>query len=385
MENTPYYFYDLELLERTLMELEVSIDGAPYKVHYAIKANNNKRILSVIAARGLGADCVSSREIEWALESGFRREDIVFAGVGKTDEEIEFALRQQIGMLNCESLEEIVLVNEIAARLKRRVKIALRLNPNVNALTHEKISTGMAENKFGLTSFEYEELIQIYPSLINIEVVGLHFHIGSQVENLSAYENLCARINEIVPRYEEHFGTMSYLNVGGGLGIDYESPDENPIPDFENYFNIFKRQLNIGFDFPLHFELGRSIVGQCGRLRTKVLYVKRGAMTNFAVMDAGMTELLRPAMYGAAHEIVKLNAGIEEEKNVYDIVGPICESSDSFAQGIILPELKRGDIIEIKSCGAYAESMALSYNGREKIQSVPSDRVATTLRIVRSA
>lgn len=381
MENTPYYFYDLELLERTITEMLSHTATVPYKVHYAIKANNNKQILSLIAARGLGADCVSSREIVWAIEAGFKREDIVFAGVGKTDEEIEFALRQEIGMLNCESLEEIIVVNEMAERLQKKVRIALRLNPNVNALTHEKISTGMAENKFGLTTVEFDDLVRIYPSLKHVQIVGLHFHIGSQIQQMSPYEDLCNKVNEIIPRYEEHFGRMEYLNVGGGLGINYDAPTEDPIPDFAGYFDVFKERLNIPFDLPLHFELGRSLVGQCGTLRTKVLYVKRGAMKNFAVMDAGMTELLRPAMYGAVHQIEKLNTGIEEEKNVYDIVGPICESSDSFAQGIILPELKRGDILEIKSCGAYAESMSLNYNGRSKISSIPATRVETSLRI----
>ncbi|MCG8577912.1 MAG: diaminopimelate decarboxylase [Flavobacteriales bacterium] len=385
MESTPYYFYDLDLLERTLMAVEMNTVSVPYKVHYAIKANNNKKVLSLIASRGFGADCVSSQEIMWALDAGFKAEDIVFAGVGKTDAEIEFAVRREIGMLNCESLEEIIVVNEIAEQLNKNVRIALRLNPNVNALTHEKISTGLAENKFGLTTLEFEELIEVYSQLRNVEITGLHFHIGSQVLNMSAYEDLCHKINKIIPRFEAHFGELTYLNVGGGLGIDYENPDENPIPDFESYFNVFKNNLDIPADFPVHFELGRSIVGQCGRLRTRVLYIKRGAMKNFAVMDAGMTELLRPAMYGAAHQIAKMNYGIEEEKNVYDIVGPICESSDCFAQDVILPELKRGDVVEIKSCGAYAESMSLNYNGRGRIGSVPSNQVATSLRIVKSA
>jgi diaminopimelate decarboxylase len=367
------------------MAVEMNTVSVPYKVHYAIKANNNKKVLSLIASRGFGADCVSSQEIMWALDAGFKAEDIVFAGVGKTDAEIEFAVRREIGMLNCESLEEIIVVNEIAEQLNKNVRIALRLNPNVNALTHEKISTGLAENKFGLTTLEFEELIEVYSQLRNVEITGLHFHIGSQVLNMSAYEDLCHKINKIIPRFEAHFGELTYLNVGGGLGIDYENPDENPIPDFESYFNVFKNNLDIPADFPVHFELGRSIVGQCGRLRTRVLYIKRGAMKNFAVMDAGMTELLRPAMYGAAHQIAKMNYGIEEEKNVYDIVGPICESSDCFAQDVILPELKRGDVVEIKSCGAYAESMSLNYNGRGRIGSVPSNQVATSLRIVKSA
>ncbi len=385
MNNTPYYFYDLHLLDRTLDEIERT-SGINYKIHYAVKANNNKRILSQISSRGFGADCVSATEIQWALNAGFEASEIVFAGVGKTDEEIEFALTHRIGMLNCESLEEIQAVNDIAGRLGIVARIALRLNPNISARTHEKISTGLTENKFGLTSVEYTELAELYPTLANIQIVGLHFHIGSQILHLEVFEHLCQRINALVPEFEQFFGALEYLNVGGGLGIDYERPEENPIPDFERYFEIFRSNLDVPADFPVHFELGRAIVAQCGTLRAKVLYVKRGETKNFAVLDAGMTELLRPAMYGAKHAIVNLTGTAENrERGVYDIVGPICESSDTFATDAYLPQMRRGDIIEIRSCGAYVESMSLNYNGRGAIRSVQSQKVQTTLRVLKTA
>ncbi|UKN01411.1 diaminopimelate decarboxylase [Paracrocinitomix mangrovi] len=369
MTQTPYYFYDLDLLNETLSCLESNIKGTNFKVHYAVKANNNRDILETISKKGLGADCVSGGEIRWSLESGFSPSEIVFAGVGKTDEEILYALENEVGMIHCESLQEILVINELAERLNTYATIALRLNPNVNPLTHEKISTGLKENKFGLTSLEFEELIQLYPSLNNVRIVGLHFHIGSQIHDMSVYVELCDRINELVPLFEEHIGEFTYLNVGGGLGIDYFEPDENPIPEFKEYFEVFKEALTIDPSIPVHFELGRSIVGQCGSLHTKVLYVKRSEEKNFAVLDAGMTELLRPALYNAYHKIERLDNVTSGEELHYDIVGPICESSDCFGRDILLPELKRGDIITIRSCGAYAESMSLNYNGRDKVPS----------------
>lgn len=384
MENTPYYFYDLDLLNRTLDEIDSSIKDSSFKVHFAVKANNNKRIMSIISSRGLGADCVSGGEVMMALEAGFSADEIVFAGVGKTDEELEYAILNKIGMIHCESLEEILVINDIAEKFDRKVKIALRLNPNVNPLTHEKISTGLKENKFGLTNLEFEELIERLPELNRISFEGLHFHIGSQIHDMSVFVELCDRINEIVPNFEKEIGKLTYLNVGGGLGIDYFEPDANPIPDFRNYFDVFKTCLEIDPSIPVHFELGRSIVGQCGYLRTKVLYVKRSEQKNFAVLDAGMTELLRPALYNAYHQIEKFGAENEASFSEYDIVGPICESSDCFGKDIELPELKRGDILTIRSCGAYAESMSLNYNGREKIKSYMSPS-PVELKLMKSA
>ncbi len=197
------------------------------------------------------------------------------------------------------------------------------------------------------------------------------------------FKELSQRINELVPVYEKYFGTLQYLNVGGGLGIDYQNPDVNPIPDFKNYFETFRDNLNV--NVPVHFELGRSIVAQCGSLRTKVLYIKKSATKTFAVVDAGMTELLRPAMYNAYHKIEKLNNSLAlSNGSAYDVVGPLCESSDFFGKNVPLPELKRGDILTIRSCGAYAESMSLNYNGRVKVGSVTSDHVLTQFRIIRS-
>lgn len=386
MENTPFYFYDLNLLDETIESVLKNTGSTTFFVHYAIKANNNKKILKTIADKGLGADCVSGWEIEAALEAGFPRETIAFAGVGKTDSEIAIALNNRIGMIHCESLEEIVVINEMASKMNFTPRIALRLNPNVNALTHAKISTGLSENKFGLTVMEFAELVQILPTLNHISIVGLHFHIGSQITEMGVFEQLCLRIQEIIPQFERTIGKLEYLNVGGGLGINYENPELAMIPDFEAYFNTFKKGL-LDVGVPVHFELGRSLVGQCGSLRTKVLYIKKSADKNFAILDAGMTELMRPALYGAKHKIEKLDSEAEVESNelAYTIVGPICESSDSFGENIVLPELKRGDMLTIRSCGAYAESMSLRYNGREAVGSNLRRDVQTTLRLVRTA
>jgi diaminopimelate decarboxylase len=384
MENTPFYSYDLSLLEATLDEVLATSAVGNFHVHYAVKANNNKKILKQIAKRGLGADCVSGWEIEAALDAGFEASSIVFAGVGKTDAEIELALRNRIGMIHCESLEEIQVINERAQALGYVPQIALRLNPNVNALTHAKISTGLAENKFGMTTLEFQLLLDCLDDLKSINIVGLHFHIGSQITDMSVFATLCERIKEIIPAYERVIGKLTYLNVGGGLGINYEHPDFGLIPNFKAYFETFNSGL-AGIYLPIHFELGRSIVAQCGNLHTRVLFIKKSETKNFAIVDAGMTELMRPALYGAKHKIEKLNAVGSVPTANYDVAGPICESSDIFAEGIELPELKRGDILVIRSCGAYAESMSLRYNGREAIGNNLEKKIKTTLRLVKTA
>jgi len=276
METTPYYFYDLDLLQETLEDIQLNTNGRNFHVHYAIKANNNHKILETIAKRGFGADCVSGWEIESAIDAGFAPSSVVFAGVGKTDAELEIALCYGIGMIHCESLEEIFVLNEMAESMNCRPKIALRSNPDVNALTHQKISTGLSENKFGLTVEEFGELVTRLDELNHVDIVGLHFHIGSQITQMSVFEELCARIQEIVPQYEKTIGQLEYLNVGGGLGVNYDQPDEDLIADFKGYFDTFYNGLN-GMNVPIHFELGRSVVAQCGSLHTKVLYVKRSA------------------------------------------------------------------------------------------------------------
>lgn len=371
--ETPFYFYDLNLLRHTLEQLNQFISGRPYKVHYALKANVNRALLKIIKDAGLGADCVSGNEVIRALETGFSREEIVFAGVGKTDKEIQVGLDHDIFAFNVESIQELQVLNELAIRSNKVARFALRLNPNVDAGTHEYITTGKRDNKFGVTFDEMKEAIPLIRELKGVEFIGIHFHIGSQIFDMSRFSDLCQKINEIHHfLYEKDF-RLPHINVGGGLGIEYENPDEYPIPEFKSYFEVFDQQLELRDYQTLHFELGRAIVGQCGSLISRVLYVKPGEETTFLVLDAGMTELLRPALYRAFHDIENLTS--KKEAEVYDVVGPICETSDAFARGIQLPESKRGDLVAIRSTGAYAEVMSSRYNLREVAHSVYSDEL----------
>jgi len=367
--KTPFFTYNLGLLNETLSALKTASGERGYQVHYAVKANFNPQILGLIQRQGLGADCVSGGEIQWALEAGFNAKDIVFAGVGKTDEEIDLAISNGIGMIHCEGLQEICSVNEIAKKHNTMVDVALRLNPNVNANTHEKITTGLNENKFGFSEIELNKLIDIKHELCHLNIVGLHFHIGSQIRDMNIFKMLCEKINVFSIRFEDQFNEMTYLNVGGGLGINYDLPDSEPIPDFDAYFSVFENTLSCKTR-NIHFELGRSIVAQCGQLHTKVLYVKESETKTFGIVDAGMTELLRPALYDAYHQISYKGIAFKDDLQPYDIVGPICETSDCLGKAHMLPELKRGDILVIKSCGAYAESMRLHYNGRQQSQAI---------------
>ncbi len=361
-QETPFYYYDLDLLERSLNTIKEEASKYKYHIHYAIKANANPRILSLIQTYGLGADCVSGNEIKRSIESGFSSNKIVYAGVGKSDKEISIAIDNEIFCFNCESIPEIEIINEIAKSKNRIANIALRINPNVNANTHHYITTGIAENKFGINPWEFEEIIELLDKSENIKLIGLHFHIGSQIVDLSVFKSLCLRINEIQNWFIDHQIIVDHINVGGGFGINYHKPDEEPIPDFKNYFAIFNEFLNLKANQEVHFELGRSIVGQCGSLISRVLYVKNGINTNFAILDAGMTELLRPALYQAFHKIENLSSKDVSEK--YDVVGPICESSDCFGKAVSLPKTKRNDLIAIRSTGAYGEVMASEYNLR---------------------
>jgi len=360
---TPFYHYDVNILERTLSVLKKEADRYNYHVHYALKANVNPTILKTIEQHGLGADCVSGNEIVRAVECGFESSTIAFAGVGKSDTEINTALDNDIFCFNCESLPEIEVINELAAAKRKIASIALRINPNVNAKTHHYITTGLEENKFGINRWELEDVVNALSNLSNIKLIGLHFHIGSQITDLNVFKGLCLRVNELQDWFIQRHITIEHINVGGGLGVDYEHPDENLIPDFKSYFGLFNEFLELLPHQQLHFELGRAVVAQCGNLITKVLYVKKGVNTNFAIVDAGMTELLRPALYQAVHKVENLTSFANEQK--YDVVGPVCESSDCFGKAITLPETKRGDVIAIRTAGAYGEVMANGYNLRE--------------------
>lgn len=361
--ETPFYYYDKELLMETLTAIKNEVAKHPsFEVHYAIKANANSELLKIIAAEGLGADCVSGGEISASLEAGFKNNSIVYAGVGKTDKEINLGLDQDIFCFNVESIPELEVINELAAAKNKIAKVAFRINPNVGAHTHANITTGLAENKFGIDMEDMLYVISLAKKMNNVEFIGLHFHIGSQILEMDDFKALCSRINELQDCLDAEGITVKNINVGGGLGIDYENPDSNPIPNFKDYFDTYAHNLKLRDGQKVHFELGRAVVGQCGSLITKVTYVKKGHYKQFVIVDAGMTDLIRPALYQASHYIENLSSNEPEEK--YDVVGPICESSDVFSKDILLNSTRRGDYIAIRSAGAYGEIMASRYNCR---------------------
>ncbi|MDE7146343.1 MAG: diaminopimelate decarboxylase, partial [Duncaniella sp.] len=349
--QTPFYFYDLALLDNTLSEINRAARDPRFKVHYAIKANANPGLLRRIQAAGLGVDCVSGGEIEAAIEAGFKNDNIVYAGVGKSDQEIELALEKNIGCFNIESAPELCIIDEIAGRMGKTANVAIRVNPNIDAHTHEYITTGLAENKFGVNLEQLSEIVDLAIALPNIRLKGLHFHIGSQITETEPFVMLCQTINSLQEEYENRGISFSSINVGGGLGIDYATPDKHPIPDFESYFKTFHNHLRLREGQTLHFELGRSVVAQCGSLITRVLYVKEGITKRFAIVDAGMTDLIRPALYNAHHKIENIS-NPNGELHHYDVVGPICESSDCFGKDELLPSISRGDMIALRSAGA---------------------------------
>ena len=373
--HTPFYFYNTALLKETLQKIKKEISAHKnYIVHYAIKANANPKLLRLIAQAGFGADCVSGGEIERALDTGFPASKIVIAGVGKSDWEINLGLDNDIFCFNVESEPELEVINELAKAKGKIASVAFRINPNIGAHTHANITTGLAENKFGIAMKDMEHIIQKAEQLCHIRVLGLHFHIGSQILEMDDFIALCQRINQLIEQLRQAHHQIEHINVGGGLGIDYEQPDKHPIPNFSSYFNTYAKYLNLSDGQQLHFELGRAVVGQCGSLVTRVLYVKQGATKQFIIVDAGMTDLIRPALYQAQHQIENLDSREVLEK--YDVVGPICESSDVFAKDILLPKTHRGDLIALHSAGAYGEIMASQYNCRALPQSYTSEELS---------
>ena len=369
--ETPFYYYDLELLNNTLKACKSASDKYNFHVHYAFKANFNQEVLKAIKAAGFGADCVSGNEVKKAIEIGFAPDKVVFAGVGKSDKEINEALDSNIFCFNVESIQELGVINELAAKKGKKAKIALRINPNVDAYTHHYITTGLEENKFGINQWELPACAEALKTLSNLEFIGIHFHVGSQITNLDVFKSLCVKVNEIHSWFEERGFRLQILNVGGGLGVDYHHPDEKSIVDFEAYFKIFDQFIQRKAGQEVHFELGRALVAQCGSLISRVLYVKNGLKKNFVILDAGMTELMRPMLYQAYHKMENITGKPAETKIVkYDVVGPICESTDCFGKEVEFPESFRGDLIAIRTAGAYGEVMASGYNLRDRAKSV---------------
>ncbi len=371
--TTPFYYYDVELLRETLDTVKKEAGKYGYHVHYAIKANTNPRVLSIIAENGLGADCVSGGEIEAALRAGFPSDKIVFAGVGKSDWEINLGLENNIFCFNVESAAELEVINSLAADKNKVAKVALRINPEVDAHTHAKITTGMKENKFGINLSQLGQVLDRLQTMKNVKLTGIHCHIGSQITDMSAFRNLVIRVNEIQEELECRGVSVENLNFGGGLGIDYYHPNHLPIPSFDDYFAVFDKLLKRRDGQQVHFEPGRSVVAQCGTLISKVLYVKVGETKQFVILDAGFTELIRPAMYDAYHRIENISS--DEATEIYDVVGPICESSDVFGKDVELNKAHRGDLVALRSAGAYGEVMASQYNCRRLPKAYYSDTI----------
>lgn len=363
--DTPCYVYNLDILEQNLKNLVQASKTYNYKIHYAVKANTNSEVLKLISSSGLGADCVSGNEIKAAINNGFNSNEIVFAGVGKTDKEIQYALERNIHSFNCESLEELMVIDEIAQQMGCIASVALRINPNVDAKTHAYITTGLNENKFGIHPEKIPEILAFLKLSTHVKFKGLHFHIGSQITSLNPFKKLAERVNYFVEKFENDGFSIQTINVGGGLGINYEEYKNTQV-DFKNYFAMFHKVLNVKSHQSVHFELGRSIVGHCGTLVTSALYVKKGVTKDFVILDSGMTELIRPALYQAFHAIENITS-TEKENHKYDVVGPICESSDVFGKDITLPQTSRKDVILIHTTGAYGEVMASEYNLRKKV------------------
>ena len=362
--QTPFYYYDAELLRQTLRTITQEVSKHEgFCVHYAVKANANPKVLKIIREAGLGADCVSGGEIETCIKAGFPKQKIVYAGVGKSDWEINLGLDNDIFCFNVESIPELEVINQLAAAKDKVARVAFRLNPNVGAHTHANITTGLAENKFGIDMRDMLTVIEKASQMKNVKVVGLHFHIGSQILDMGDFEALCNRVNELQNELERHRISVEHINVGGGLGIDYQHPNRVPIPDFKAYFDTYAKKLKLRNGQTLHFELGRAVVAQCGSLITRTLYIKEGHVKKFCIVDAGFTDLIRPALYQAYHKIENLSS--EEPMEAYDVVGPICESTDVFAKQIDINRAHRGDLLAIRSAGAYGEIMASQYNCRQ--------------------
>jgi len=372
--QTPFYYYDTELLRQTLQAINQEAGRhEQFVVHYAVKANANPKLLRYIREAGLGADCVSGGEIEAAVRAGFPTSKIVYAGVGKSDWEINLGLDHDIFCFNVESIPELEVINQLAEAKGKVARVAFRLNPNVGAHTHANITTGLAENKFGIAMDDMEKVVAEAGRMNSVRFVGLHFHIGSQILDMGDFEALCNRVNELQERLDSLRIRVEHINVGGGLGIDYTHPNRVPIPDFKAYFDTYARKLKLRPGQTLHFELGRAVVGQCGSLITRTLYIKKGAVKQFAIVDAGFTDLIRPALYQAYHKIENITS--EQPTETYDVVGPICESTDVFAKQVDINGARRGDLLAIRSAGAYGEIMASQYNCRQLPKGYASDEI----------
>ena len=371
--KTPFYYYDIDILKRNLESLVKYSDREYNKIHYAIKANSNNYLLKIIKEYGIGIDAVSSNEIKEAINTGFESKNIVFAGVGKSDDEITYAIKKNISYFNCESLQELEVINQLAKNLSKKINISIRINPNIKTETHKNIQTGFRDNKFGIDINDVNTIPSLIKKLKNINLVGIHFHLGSQITSNEPFIKLCKVVNDINNFLSENSINIKFINVGGGLSVNYNEP-LNSFPNFKDFFNLYNSNINLKNNQKIHFELGRSIICQCGSLVSRILYTKQSFGRKYIILDSGMNNLIRPALYNSKHIILNLSSNSSDEE-LYDVVGPICESSDVFRENYSLPKSSRNDIIVICSTGAYGDSMSSNYNLRGNIKSYYSDTI----------
>ena len=363
--GTPFYLYSYGHLVERVKTLKQAFSEVNFQIHFAVKANSNISILRILALEGCGMDVVSAGEIFRCIRAGADPSSIVFAGVGKQEWEMRYALELGIGCFNIESEAELELLGAVAKDIGKRAPIAVRVNPDVDPKTHPYISTGLKKSKFGLTPEKAKVLYKRAMEMDSIEIVGIHCHIGSQITTVSPFRDAVERVIALVVELRKEGITIRDLDMGGGLGIRYK--DETPPTPFELAEAVVPMVKEIGLN--LHMEPGRWISGNCGALITKVLFEKRGETKNFLVVDAAMNDLARPSLYGAYHSIMASPLR-EGDGDVWDVVGPICESGDFLAQERELPPVKPGDLLAVCSAGAYGFSMSSNYNSRCRVPEV---------------
>lgn len=361
--GTPFYLYSAEQIVKNFQELSDSFKDRKHLICYAVKANSNLAVLKLLSSLGSGAEVVSGGELFRALEAGFAPDKIIFDGVGKTREEIDYAIKNKILFFNVESEQELVMIDCVAKAQKKMAFVSFRINPDVNAKTHPYIATGLRKSKFGIPMKKAPELIRIATELKNVYLMGLGFHIGSQITSLSPYSESVRKLIRLYERSKEWTDDIEYLNFGGGLGITYRN---ERVPSLNGWVQaLLKETKKVPEDVGILIEPGRSLVGNAGALITRVSYVKRGETDNFIITDAGMNDLLRPSLYDAYHQILPIKYK-RYKKIKASVVGPVCETADVIAKSRRIQNFQQGDLLAVMSCGAYAASMGSQYNSRPR-------------------
>jgi diaminopimelate decarboxylase len=364
--GTPCYVYSHGTLTRHFRAFDGAFQSVPHIVAFAMKANSNIGLLRLMAKEGSGADIVSGGELYRALLAGVPPSKIVFAGVGKSREEIRYALSTDILMFNVESSAELYAIDEVAAELGKKARVALRINPDIDPKTHPYISTGLKKSKFGISADRAVEEFKLASSLQHIEVVGVHKHIGSQLTEITPFVDALKKVLGLVETLKAHGAHIRYINIGGGLGITYSDEAPPPPHQLAEAISPLVRDLKC----VLIMEPGRVIVGNAGILLTRVLYNKEGEAKRFVIVDAAMNDLIRPSLYGAYHEIKPVREHVAGKSHTVDIVGPVCESGDFLAKDRLMPDVKPGDLLAVMSAGAYGFVMSSNYNSRPRVPEV---------------